>query len=84
MAPVGENKEGADSQPKRTGEVSLQPRPELWRQPMVLNTDVKLSCRTMLSTSAAARASDGGSQPKTFIHAAGVHKCKAAQPPVHS
>lgn len=67
MAPMGENKDGADMQPKRTGEMKLQHEPELWKQPVVLNMGVNLSCRPMLSISAAAWASDGGSQPERLI-----------------
>lgn len=69
MAPMGENKDGADTQPKMTGEMELQHGPELWKQPVVLNTGVNLSCRPTLSTSAAAWASDGGSQPERLIRA---------------
>lgn len=54
MAPVGENNNGADTQPKWTGEVELQHGPELWKQPMFLNTGVNLSCRPMLSPSTTA------------------------------
>lgn len=67
MAPMGENKDGADTQPKRTGEMKLQHEPELWKQPVVLNMGVNLSCRPMLSITAAAWASDGGSQPERLI-----------------
>lgn len=69
MAPMGENKDRANTQPKRTGETELQHGPELWKQPMVLNTGVNLFCSPMLSTSVAAGAPDGGSQPERFIRA---------------
>jgi len=67
MAPVSENKDGADTQPTSTRETELQHGPELWNQPMVLNMGVTLSCRPVLSTSAAALAPDGRSQPERLI-----------------
>lgn len=43
MAPGGENKDGADTQPKQTEEMELQHGPELWNQLVVMDMGGDLS-----------------------------------------